>query len=84
MAEKDQLLAHLTTTPPHLSGGLPRLSAAEHMAKCCDHICTRMMDSRLTLECCRLGVICIILCLAVGISNLLHASILILFGALCM
>jgi len=29
------------------------------------------------------GVICIFLCFAVGISNLFHVSIMILFGALC-
>jgi len=29
------------------------------------------------------GVICIFLCFAVGISNLFHVSILILFGAVC-
>ena len=32
----------------------------------------------------RIGVICILLCLAVGISNLFHVSIIILFGILCM
>jgi len=30
------------------------------------------------------GVICIFLCFAVGISNLFHVSIMILFGALCL
>lgn len=30
-----------------------------------------------------IGVICILLCLAVGISNLFHVSIIILFGILC-
>ncbi|KAH8598838.1 putative Golgi apparatus membrane protein tvp18 [Bisporella sp. PMI_857] len=29
------------------------------------------------------GVICIFLCFAVGVSNLFHVSLLILFGALC-
>ncbi|MCJ1426405.1 Golgi apparatus membrane protein tvp18 [Sticta canariensis] len=32
----------------------------------------------------RLGVLSIILCIALGIANLLHLSILILFGALCL
>lgn len=32
----------------------------------------------------RTGVICIFLCFAVGISNLFHVSIMILFGALCL
>jgi len=30
------------------------------------------------------GVICIFLCFAVGLSNLFHVSIMILFGALCL
>lgn len=32
----------------------------------------------------RLGVLSIILCIALGIANLLHLSILILFGAICL
>jgi hypothetical protein len=32
----------------------------------------------------RTGVICIFLCFAVGLSNLFHVSIMILFGALCL
>ena len=32
----------------------------------------------------RTGVICIFLCFGVGLSNLFHVSIMILFGALCL
>ena len=41
------------------------------------------MDADTTFDF-RTGVLCIILCFAVGLSNLFHVSILILFGALCM
>lgn len=32
----------------------------------------------------RTGVICIFLCFAVGVSNLFHLTVMIVFGALCM
>ena len=32
----------------------------------------------------RLGVLCILLCIALGIAHLIHFSILVLFGALCL
>lgn len=36
------------------------------------------------LELARLGVLCILLCIALGIANLLHVSIIILFSAICL
>lgn len=32
----------------------------------------------------RLGVLCILLCIALGIAHLIHFSILVLFGAFCL
>ena len=32
----------------------------------------------------RTGVLCILLCIAVGISNLFHASLLIIFSIICL
>jgi hypothetical protein len=39
---------------------------------------------KLTFDRHRLGVICILLCIALGIANLLHVSLIILFSAICL
>ena len=41
------------------------------------------MDIQLMMIC-RMGVLCIILCIALGISHLLHINILFIFGLLCL